>query len=799
VNDFSPLTADERAVEIGSFVSDGVAPARTPIKPPSGTALPKNRHPVTGLPPDSLWPYRRDGEPLFYVARYNLPDGGKDYRPISWFNDDKGKGWGFGAWPAGQRPLYNLDKITAAPAATIILCEGEKAACAAALIFPDHIATTTSGGSKAPNKTNLAPLAGRTVIICPDDDEPGRAYAETIVESLSAIGCNLSIVDTAALRQAVAPDSKADDGWDIADAKGISGLREAILSLTTPVDRADVLVGIVEKTATDAGAPFEPAVLAALKELKKRSRPEFETLRARLKKAGCRVTELDGAIAGEDGEGSRGQNQTDALLGIVLESAELFHTEDGSTFADIEIAGHRETWNTKSKGFRRWLARAFMEETGGAPNSDAIGAAMLAIESKAQFDGPEREVFVRVGGANGKIYLDLVDDAWRAVEIDATGWRIVDEPPARFRRSSGMKPLPVPTRGGNVIKLRPFLNVATDEDFVLAVSWLLACLRPTGPYPILALGGEQGTAKSTFAAILRALVDPNSAPLRSLTKDVRDLFIASQNSLVLAFDNVSGLPDWISDAMCRLSTGGGFSTRQLHTDNEEQLFNGRRPQILNGIEDCINRPDLADRAILMTLDPISEADRRRETELWAAFEAERPAILGALLDAVSKGLEMLPSVKLEKLPRMADFAEWSVACEPALWEEGSFLAAYTENRGDANESLIAADPVANAVSDLMATMPDWGPDTATELLRALTVLAPEKVTKSRAWPADATRLSGKLRRAAPALREAGIYMKDGPRQGVNRAKTIILSTMPFADAEAAPAPAPAEKKWGGKL
>jgi hypothetical protein len=105
-----------------------------------------------------------------------------------------------------------------------------------------------------------------------------------------------------------------------------------------------------------------------------------------------------------------------------------------------------------------------------------------------------------------------------------------------------------------------------------ALAWVLAVLRNRGPYPALSLAGEQGSAKSTFSAILRALLDPNTAPLRALPREDRDLFIAASNVHVLAFDNVAGLPAWISGTLCRLATGGGFAVRRLYTDQDETLF-----------------------------------------------------------------------------------------------------------------------------------------------------------------------------------------------------------------------------------
>ncbi len=541
-------------------------------------------------------------------------------------------------------------------------------------------------------------------------------------------------------------------------------------------DIRDPLEGLVERTATDPGASFTPDTLARLAALKKDDRAAFEALRAQLKAAGARVTALDEAIAEESGDtGGRGPTQADILIDLA-QAAELFHAPDGTGFADLDINRHRETWPIRAKGFRRWLARRFFEATQGAPSSEALQSALNVIEAKAHFDAPERTVYIRVGGLDDRLYLDLCDATWRAVEIDATGWRVIDNPPVRFRRAAGMKALPMPLRGGSVEMLRLFLNVKTDAEFVLVVAWVLAALRNRGPYPVIALSGEQGSAKSTFSAILRALLDPNTAPLRALPREDRDLFIAASNGHVLAFDNVSGLPAWISDTLCRLATGGGFAVRQLYTDQDEVLFDAARPVILNGIEDIVTRPDLADRAVFLTLEPIPEERRRPEAELWATFETERPRILGVLLDAVAKGLKRLPETRLEKLPRMADFALWATACETALWPAGTFWSAYCGNRDEAVEGVIDADPIATAVRAVMATRTEWT-GTASDLLGALAEVSDERAAKSKAWPDGPRALAGRLRRAATFLRKIGIEVAFR-KEGRARVRIIDITVTP---------------------
>ena len=154
-----------------------------------------------------------------------------------------------------------------------------------------------------------------------------------------------------------------------------------------------------------------------------------------------------------------------------------------------------------------------------------------------------------------------------------------------------MLPLLVPERGGSIEALSSFLNLSSRNDFVLIVAWLLAALRSAGPYPCLAISGEQGSAKTVLSKLLKALIDPNAAPVRSLSREERELMIAANNGYLLAFDNLSGLPVWLSDSLCRLASGGSFAVRQLYTNDEEVLFQAARPILLNGIEHIVSRAD----------------------------------------------------------------------------------------------------------------------------------------------------------------------------------------------------------------
>lgn len=613
--------------------------------------------------------------------------------------------------PDGPKVPYRLPELLRAPVTTPIhICEGEKDAEALAKI--GFIATTNSEGAANWTDDLNEYFRDRIVYIHEDNDEQGRKRCQRIARALDPIAKSVRIIRLPGLP----PKGDVSD-WLARDP---SGARLIEHCQGTPV--------------------WEPSAEPLAEEEKEET---------------------------DDGDLFVKKKQADILIELAS-SAELFHDQDDVGYARFDVNGHKENWSIRSKGFKRWLARAFYESTQSAPSSEAMSAAMGVLEARAQFDAPEHDVWVRVAGHGGCIYIDLADRDWKSIEVDEDGWRVVDDAPVYFRRSNGMKPLPEPVAGGSLgHDLRPLLNVKTDAEFVLIVAWLLAALRDRGPYPVLVITGEHGSAKSWMARLSRSIVDPNSVGLRALPRNEHDVYIAARNAQVLAYDNVSGLPDWLSDTFCRLATGGGFSTRELYSDQDEVLFSSTRPIVLNGIDDIATRPDLADRSIVPQLSPISDQERKLQSELEAEFERKHPVILGALLTAVSHGLKTLVNVKLDRKPRMADFAVWVVACEGVLWQKGAFLAAYTSNITEAIEVLLDADPVASVLRKFMASKLHFE-SSASELLQGLNETIPEAQQKAKGWPKRANTLSSILRRIAPPLRKIRIDIRFERDKGERR-------------------------------
>jgi hypothetical protein len=444
----------------------------------------------------------------------------------------------------------------------------------------------------------------------------------------------------------------------------------------------------------------------------------------------------------------------------------LFHDEEGEAYAHLMVGNHKETWPLNSKAFKNHLAGLFHKKNLNIPNAQIIKDTIDVLHAEALFESPTYSVFTRMADYLQNIYLFLANERWEVVEIDSSGWRVLSSSPVFFRKPKGMMHLPKPSTEGSINDLRGFLSIIDENDWILLISWLLAAVSPQGPYPILILNGEQGSAKSTISRLLRELVDPSFAPLRSLPKSERDLIIAAKNNWCLAFDNISRIPDWLSDAFCRLSTGGGLSTRELYTDSEEAIFNVTRPIILNGIDDLATRGDLVDRSIIINLPRINGNSRKLERDIKREFEADKPKILGALLNLLSGILAAKDLFKCNSYSRMADFEHWICAAEigaecknERFWKPGTFSSAYNQNRERASINCLDAEPLAGLIEILLDRFPPELKGSATDLLTYFKRMADVYQMNKPIVPNAPNWLVNKLKRIAPNLREAGIEIE----------------------------------------
>lgn len=473
---------------------------------------------------------------------------------------------------------------------------------------------------------------------------------------------------------------------------------------------------------------------------------------------------------GEKAEEKKEQHkpQAEILLELVNGTGAIFfHNETNDPYAALLVGTHTEILAVKSSDFSDWLSGLYYKKTGKAVGAEALKQVIGVLSAKARFDSSEpTPLHTRVTERDDAFWYDLTNPQWQAVKITAEGWAVSDTPPILFFRYRHQAAQSIPKSGGDIRKILNHVNIKGSHTLFLC--WLVACFVPCIPHPMPILYGEKGAAKSTTSELLKNLIDPSALGTMTLQNDPRTLTVNLQQHWFLPFDNVSHINEETSDTLCRAITGSGIQQRKLYTNDEDTIFTFSRCLAINGINNVATRPDLLDRSLLIELERIAEADRKEITAVRAAFEADRPAILGGILDTLSRAMKIFPSVKLAKLPRMADFARWGYAIGEALGGLGQeFLDQYAANRQEQNTEAINSDPVALLVVAFAENQEGWTESTEWmewnglvsrlhEKLRALA--GQEGISQySKAFPSQPNHLSRRLRGMKSNLEGVGIH------------------------------------------
>lgn len=528
-------------------------------------------------------------------------------------------------------------------------------------------------------------------------------------------------------------------------------------------------VGVIEDAISLCSD--NPGVLAgdefteAVKLVRERDQSEWLRLRVELKRAkpsGVLLGEIDKAtrpIEDRDEE----TTTADELVALVLERSDLWHAEDGTCYATLNEAP-RKTMRLDTKAFSEWIGYAYYSSTatekspGMAASDTAIRTARMVLTGIATHEGPEHPAYLRAANHGDTYYIDIGSDDWTAIEVNARGWRVIDNPPVRFWRSSTAKPLPIPAMNGNVDPLWEYANIPVNAR-PLVLAFMLDAWRPETPFPVLELIGRHGSAKSSTQAKLRDCFDPNAINLRAAPKSTEDLFVSAGVNWCCSLNNLSRLSAAIQDALCSLATGGGFAGRTLYTNADETVIEAKRPVMLNGINPLVTAQDLTDRVIHVEL-PVLDT-YTLESKLDAAFEAAASTIVGGLLDLFVSTLATLPTVTLSRPPRMADFACLGEAMMQAQGKDpGKFVELYQSNRRQSVARNLESSPVAMAVRALAETVrPDEPLVFDGTMKRLFETLGDHKETHAEAWPKSPRGLGDALRRQLPALAQVGLSVE----------------------------------------
>ncbi|MCW7555689.1 hypothetical protein NX722_24285 [Endozoicomonas gorgoniicola] len=463
----------------------------------------------------------------------------------------------------------------------------------------------------------------------------------------------------------------------------------------------------------------------------------------------------------EPDSGGQKQTITDRLLELARAKCSLFVDGEGVAYATFPSSHNvYETWPVNSQHFGRLIGSWYYHSYKKPVKSESKREVCEILAGFAYEEGRTEDVFLRVGTCQGKHYIDLCNDHWQVIEVSPLGWRVLDQSPVKFIRSRTMKALPTPVEGGDINQLWQFINVA-ERDRLLVLAWLIECFRENTQNPVLEVLGGHGTGKSTTLEVLRSMVDPNSALLRSMPRNEDDLFVSAQSNWILTYENVSLLSDSQQDVICQISTGSAYAKRALYSDADETVLQARRPQVINGITPLATRQDLIDRCVSIELPKFEPVRRAQKSELDALFAKAQAKLLGALFQIMAAALKLLPDTKLKELPRMADFGLLGTAIGVAVNHPVPFMQLFSANQKTLALSGIESSPVASALLELCKKR-EGGlvfDGIYADLLKQLDVFR----AGHEGWPKSAKGFANLLKRQAPALALQGVSIESHGR------------------------------------
>ena len=451
------------------------------------------------------------------------------------------------------------------------------------------------------------------------------------------------------------------------------------------------------------------------------------------------------------------------LIKLCLERGELYY--DGNTDKSF-IHTDGQMLNIETKVFIDWLSMVYYNDTRGgereygqSASEQNIKQARFALAGIAKHEGINQAVHLRAAMLNGNSYIHLGDGTSKAVEITPTGWRVTNDVPVKFWQSSAMQSLPTPSEDGNVELLWKYVNV-NDKDRLLVLAWILESFRPETPFLVLAISGQQGSAKSSSQDKIRQLVDNNSVNLRVTPKSTEDIFVGAGMSWVVSFENLSHLTPAMQDALCTLATGGGYASRKLFTNDEENIISVKRPVIINSIPHVITAQDLTDRAINIEAPRVS--GYLEVTEINKAWEIDKPIIFGGLMDLFVNTLKGIDSVKnIDNSIRMIDFTRLGESMARSLGhDEGHFTSLYKANRLEGLSRSLEASPVVVALIELVENH-HGGLQVFHGVVKKLyldltSAQAQNQKNNKDGWVRSPRGLTEAIKRHQPALKEIGI-------------------------------------------
>ena len=458
------------------------------------------------------------------------------------------------------------------------------------------------------------------------------------------------------------------------------------------------------------------------------------------------------------------KSAADNLVELVLENSTLFKDEFEIPHALIRINNHFEVLSIEGSKFESYVSKLYYDKCDKKiANAESINNAIRTIKGKAIFEGQTISLHLKVAWANeinkDEIYYDLSDEKRRCIKITkGIGWKIINNQiEVLFKRYGHQAPQVEPSHDYDSKIFDKFidsLNIKNEKHKLLVKIWIISLLIPGISHPILLPYGEKGSAKSTLQKKIKTLIDPSPLDLFSIYNDKTQFIQQLAHNYLCFYDNVKREPGWLSDEVCRAVSGGAFSKRKNYTDDDDIPYKYKKILSFSGINIIFSEPDALDRSIKIELERIKDEENIPDTKIEEELKQQIPALLGYIFDVVAKALEIKHSVKLKRVPRMADFAEWGEAIARALgYKPLEFMDAYFENIGEQNIEIIEAIPFADAISKFLDyEVTSWISSPQT-FIKSLKEFADKNNIDSSKFPKSSQAISRKLNKIKSNLRE----------------------------------------------
>ena len=421
----------------------------------------------------------------------------------------------------------------------------------------------------------------------------------------------------------------------------------------------------------------------------------------------------------------------------------------------------------------RLLTKLLYEHEEKAPSNDGLIGARRVLDMLAHESGDVRQLHTRAAFHEGAVFYELAPG--RMVRIDDDGWKFDPDPPVYFRAVKNLKPLPDPTRGGRLEDVAEWVNLKTDRDRRLYLTYVTLAPLAHIQRPILQTTGVMGAGKSTAGRIVKRLLDPTAN--EAVTIDRRDFLQKAAHCYILMLDNQNSLPEWFQDTLCRLVTGESDSKRVLYTDEEDLVWSMQRAVLLNGINPPTDRGDVQDRTLPIELERLDKRKRIAEDDFWMQFSLKHPELLGAVFDALAGALKERHTVKLSERPRLADWGLYAAALYKSQgWGVETFLEDWKSVEETQHQGTMDGSIVAQAVIFYMKDK-DRVELSAAELHRRIEGAHDAKdiyLHNDKTWPKTGRTLWKRIREVTPLLEVHGIraYRSSSNKSG----RPIILDT-----------------------